>query len=219
MTNPISGFNYEHAGHSCAHPYLLPVVRSQLAGFFASNTNKEKRIFDLGCGNGSVAAALAAEGYDVCGVDPSVEGIAQAEAAYPRLRLRIGSAYDNLAAQYGRFPAVISLEVIEHVYAPRDFARTLYDLVEPGGMVLVSTPYHGYLKNLVMAATGRLDNHFTALWDHGHIKFWSLRTLRALLLESGFEAVRFLRVGRVAPLAKSMLAIARKPGAATGARN
>lgn len=52
-----------------------------------------------------------------------------------------------------------------------------------------------------------MDAHFTALWDHGHIKFWSVRTLAVLLREAGFEEPRFRRVP---PLAKSMIAIAEK---------
>ena len=205
----ISGYRYEDDGHSCAHSYLLPTILSELAAFLA--TRADKRVFDLGCGNGSVADALAAEGYDLCGVDPSVEGIAQGQAAHPHLLLEEGSAYDDLVARYGTFPAVISLEVVEHVYAPRDYARTLFDLVEPDGIALVSTPYHGYWKNLALALTGRLDTHFTALWDHGHIKFWSVRTLGTLLREAGFYQMRFLRIGRVPALAKSMIAIVRKP--------
>lgn len=106
---------------------------------------------------------------------------------------------------------MISLEVVEHVYAPRDYARTLFDLVEPGGTAIVSTPYHGYLKNLALALTGRMDRHFTALWDHGHIKFWSIPTLTTLLTEAGFENIRFHRVGRIPALAKSMIAVAQKP--------
>ena len=111
----------------------------------------------------------------------------------------------------GRFPVVTSLEVAEHVYAPRHYAATLFDLLEPGGTAIVSTPYHGYWKNLAMALTGKLDAHFTALWDHGHIKFWSIRTLGELLREAGFVDIRFERVGRVPVLAKSMIAVARKP--------
>lgn len=76
---------------------------------------------------------------------------------------------------------------------------------------MVSTPYHGYWKNLALALTGRMDSHFTALWDHGHIKFWSKRTLDELLREAGFVEVEFLRLGRVPPLAKSMMALAKKP--------
>ena len=54
------------------------------------------------------------------------------------------------------------------------------------------------------------DAHWTALWDGGHIKFWSQATLKQLLNESGFSSVEFVNVGRIPCLAKSMVAIARK---------
>lgn len=169
-------------------------------------------VFDLGCGNGALAAHLTDQGFSVSGVDPSASGIALANEAHPSLRLETGTCYEDLGGRFGTFPLVVSLEVVEHVYDPRHFARTLFDLFEPGGTALVSTPYHGYLKNLALAASGKLDTHFTALWDGGHIKFFSIRTLGILLREAGFEPVQFKRVGRIPPLAKSMLAIARRPG-------
>ena len=55
-----------------------------------------------------------------------------------------------------------------------------------------------------------MDAHFTALWGHGHIKFWSVKTLGELLREAGFIDIPFERVGRVPPLAMAMIAIARK---------
>jgi len=62
-----------------------------------------------------------------------------------------------------------------------------------------------------MALSGKMDAHFTALWDHGHIKFWSIRTLSILLEEVGFRDLQFERVGRIPPLAKSMIAVAQRP--------
>jgi 2-polyprenyl-6-hydroxyphenyl methylase/3-demethylubiquinone-9 3-methyltransferase len=56
-----------------------------------------------------------------------------------------------------------------------------------------------------------MDKHLTALWTHGHIKFWSRDTLGQLLDEAGFENIRFHRVGRIPPLAKSVIAVAEKP--------
>ena len=205
----ISGYRYENAGQSQAHGYLLPTVLRMLdeGGSQAS----EKRMFELGCGNGSVAIEITRRGWDVTGVDPSAEGIAQARQGNPDLKLNRGSAYDDLADQYGQFPVVLSLEVVEHVYAPRHYARTLFDLTAGGGWAIVSTPYHGYWKNLALALSGKMDAHYTALWDHGHIKFWSMATLSELLREVGFTDIRFERVGRISALAKSMIAIARKP--------
>ena len=198
-------FAWSDSANTHAHGHLMPVVTQLLA------REQPSRVFDLGCGNGSVCANLRALGYDITGVDPSVEGIARARAAHPDLNVHVGSAYEPLAATYGQFPAVVSLEVVEHVYSPRLYAAALFDLVEPGGLAIVSTPYHGYWKNLALAITGRMDAHFTVLWDHGHIKFWSMKTLAALLAEAGFGAPEWFRVGRVGPLAHSMVAAVRKP--------
>lgn len=203
----ISGYRWDSAELNQSHDYLLPALLDELSRLGSSS----KRVFELGCGNGSVANVMAAQGWDVTGVDPSSEGITQANARYPSLRLEQGSAYDDLVARYGWFPVVTSLEVVEHVYAPRHYASTLFSLLESGGTAIISTPYHGYWKNLAMAVTGTMDAHFTALWDHGHIKFWSIKTLTQLLQEAGFVDIRFRRVGRIQPLAKSMVAIARKP--------
>jgi len=210
----ISGYRYAHAGLNESHDVLLPAVVRLLDDMQRTGIDGGqggRRLFELGCGNGSVANALAQRGWEVTGVDPSEQGIAQAQSVYPHLRLERGSAYDDLAARYGRFPVVVSLEVVEHVYTPRVYARTVFDLLESKGVAILSTPYHGYWKNLALAVTGRMDAHFTALWDHGHIKFWSTKTLRELLREAGFVDIRFERVGRVPPLAKAMIAIARKP--------
>jgi 2-polyprenyl-3-methyl-5-hydroxy-6-metoxy-1,4-benzoquinol methylase len=204
----ISGYAYEDGDLNPSHDYLVPSLLEILGSL--DIVKNQKRIFELGCGNGAVAEVLTRYGYQLTGVDVSVQGVEQAQRRHPHLSLQLGSAYDRLADTYGRFPVVISLEVVEHLYDPRAFARTLFNLVEPSGTAIVSTPYHGYWKNLVMALTGRLDHHFTALWDHGHIKFWSMATLRQLLQEAGFRSITFRRVGRVPALAKSMIAIATK---------
>ena len=83
-------------------------------------------------------------------------------------------------------------------------------MLEEGGVAIISAPYHGYVKNLALALTGNLDGHFAALQEHGHIKFWSVKTMRTLLAESSFREIRFRMAGRIPLLAKSMIAIARR---------
>lgn len=189
---------------NASHGVLLPAIEAEVRRLQPS------RIFDMGCGNGSVANHLS-QYCPVDGVDLSESALRNAQVAYPHLRLELRSVYDDLSAEFGAYPFVLSLEVVEHLYDPRRYAANLFKLVEPGGVAMISTPYHGYIKNVVMAVTGKLDAHFTALWDGGHIKFWSIRTLSALLAEAGFGDIRFARVGRIPSLAKSMIATVRRP--------
>jgi 2-polyprenyl-6-hydroxyphenyl methylase/3-demethylubiquinone-9 3-methyltransferase len=198
-------YRYADEGAAHTHRYLWGPVGKVL------EHGAERKVFDLGCGNGAFARHLKSLGFEVTGVDPSEEGIIQARSADPALRLETGNAYEPLAERYGTFPWVTSLEVVEHVYYPRKFARCVADLLQPGGRAIVSTPYHGYLKNLALAVTGKMDAHFTALWDHGHIKFWSVETLDRLFAEVGLVREDVLRVGRIPLLAKSMILVFRKP--------
>ncbi len=103
------------------------------------------------------------------------------------------------------------MEVVEHVYDPKAFAAGIVKLLKPGGRLLLTTPYHGYLKNLAIALAGRFDRHVAPLWNGGHIKFWSRTTLSQLLMDSGLIDVRFEGVGRVPYFWKSMVLTARKP--------
>jgi 2-polyprenyl-6-hydroxyphenyl methylase/3-demethylubiquinone-9 3-methyltransferase len=202
----IGEYTDYHAGLDVSHGYLLPTVLGALG-----TPRPGERLFDLGCGNGAVAEQLQLRGFDVTGVDPSERAIALAREHRPTVRLHRASAYDDLAGRFGQFDKLVSLEVVEHVYAPRVYAKTAFDLVKPGGVAVFTTPYHGYLKNLAIALAAGFDAHVTALWDHGHIKFWSVRTLGILLMEAGFVDLQWRRAGRVPAFAKSMIAIARKP--------
>lgn len=203
-------YRYHDTCPTFANAYLWPVLQRFLTRRFAASRN-DLRAFDLGCGSGATSNFLHELGFDVVGIDLSESGIALARSAFPNCRFDVASAYDDLASFYGHFDVVVSLEVVEHVYDPRKYAGRVFELLKPGAPCIISTPYHGYLKNVALAVSGKLDKHFTALWDGGHIKFWSIDTLGQLLTEAGFRDVQFERVGRIAPLAKSMIATATRP--------
>lgn len=207
---PSNTVNAAVYGHSSDQPESEGYLRPFLLRLLRQVAPPTQRLFEIGAGVGWTAAHLTEAGYEVVGVEPSVDGVALAHHNAPKARIEQGSAYDDLVGKYGKFPCVFALEVIEHLYAPRTFARTAYNLLEDGGHLIISTPFHGYWKNLLLAATGKMDDHFTALWDHGHIKFWSRKTLGQLLEEAGFRNIRFAYAGRFYPLSKSMFAYAER---------
>lgn len=102
--------------------------------------------------------------------------------------------------------------MVEHLYAPHELGSFCFRALKPGGTLLISTPYHGYLKNLALALLNKWDHHHTVDWHGGHIKFWSRRTLTQMLEGAGFTVTGFVGVGRIPLLWKSMILVARKPG-------
>lgn len=171
-----------------------------------------RSICDLGCGNGHISGRLAALGYQVTGVDASRSGVQVARRAYPQanfIEALIDRDLDKSIPQVG-FDLVISSDVIEHLYRPSLLLEAANSLLKPGGQILIGTPYHGYLKNLVIAATGMMDAHFSALHDGGHIKFFSVKTLSQLMIGRGFTDLSFSFYGRAPWLWKNMICHARK---------
>lgn len=181
--------------------YLRDAVLSML------DKNRNMCILDLGCGNGHLANFLIDQGYNVYGTDASVQGIAIARQKRPDRffvqDLSSGELPGELVGQ--RFDTIISTEVIEHLYDPRlfiDFCRRV--LAEQKGELIISTPYHGYLKNLLLSLFNKWDTHMDPLWDGGHIKMWSRKSLARILNQYGFEVERFIGCGRVPLLWMSM---------------
>jgi 2-polyprenyl-3-methyl-5-hydroxy-6-metoxy-1,4-benzoquinol methylase len=196
-------YGWNNAELDISHSYLLPAIV-----LFLKN-DRSKTILDIGCGNGAIANYLINDGFNVYGIDASVTGIEQANKINKGHFFVQDLSSDNIPSELNaiQFDTIISTEVIEHVYSPQQYIEYCKRVLKNSktGTLIISTPYHGYLKNLVMALTNNFDKHFTALWEGGHIKFWSRKTLTNLLLKNGLNNSQFKGVGRVPYIWKSMI--------------
>lgn len=173
----------------------------------AARKANAQSILDVGCGNGTLVADLARAGFSVAGMDGDEGGIEIARRKYPDLSFEVGRFENTPDRQYD---FVVSTEVVEHLYSPQQLIRYCFDALEPQGTLVISTPYHGYLKNAAVALSGKWDHHHHPLRDGGHVKFFSRDTLTELLEDGGFVVKDFTGVGRLPLLWKSMILTAKK---------
>ncbi len=167
------------------------------------------QICDVGCGNGSLSNFIAQQGYAVTGMEESPSGVEIAQQHFPDCQFIQGSIYSPPQSILDHsFDVVISIEVIEHLFYPKELPRLAKRCLKPDGRLIVTTPYNGYLKNLALALVGGMDRHHTALWDGGHIKFFSVNTLSQLLAAEGYTDLQFKFAGRAPYLWKSMFCAA-----------
>jgi 2-polyprenyl-3-methyl-5-hydroxy-6-metoxy-1,4-benzoquinol methylase len=197
---------WEHEGPREIHSYLTQPIVTELSAAGAHS------VLELGCGNGWFSAGLHNCGFDVTGVDQSESGLRLATRRYPELNFqRQDVMHDLHPSLVGRFDAVVSIDLIDHLPLPRRLVQAALLALKPGGLLIVTSAYHGYVKNLALALTGKLDSHLDPLRDHGRVKFFSRASLLALLGEFGLSNVRFQSVGSFPLLARAMLASASAP--------
>lgn len=199
----LGDYEFTNEGPSHTFSYLREALLTML--------NKNSCILDLGCGNGHLVNYLNSIGYDAYGIDASATGIAIARKTnQDRFFLQdISSGKLPHELQEINFNSIVCTEVIEHLYDPEEFIRLCKSTLPKGGELIISTPYHGYLKNLVLSISNKWDKHWMARHYGGHIKFWSRKTLTRLLTENGFMVTDFKGCGRLPLFWKSMVIKAR----------
>jgi len=171
-----------------------------------------QRVIDIGAGNGMLCGQMLNEGFDVVGVEYDQKGVDIARESYRTIPFYNYGVQDDpkqLLNAEKPFDVAVSTEVVEHLFSPHLLPKYAKGVLKDGGFLIITTPYHGYLKNLALSVLDKWDLHHSPLWHGGHIKFWSRKTLTQLLQMNGFFVVGFYGVGRVPFLWKSMILVAR----------
>lgn len=156
------------------------------------------RALDLGCGDGSFMAAIAAAGAHPVGAEVAEAALARARERHPELDFRLVPIDGPLPFEDASFELVWASEVIEHVADTARWLSEVRRVLKPGGRLLVTTPNHGRLR-LVLEGIERLA---PPLGDHLHL--YTGAALRLLLEEFGFGEVRVRSAGGP-PLLRRML--------------
>lgn len=207
MAPTVDDYGWEDGSPPCSCDYLTPVIVEMTKSLGA------RSILDLGCGNGALCRELANQGLEVAGLEPDAKGLELCRRSIPKgtfYHMDLGGDPEAILQDHPEgFDLIISTEVVEHLFAPRQLPNFAAKVLGKDGRLLITTPYHGYLKNLALSVLNKWDKHHTPLWDGGHIKFWSPSTLDSLMAERAFVREGFRGVGRLPLLWKSMLLVYR----------
>jgi 2-polyprenyl-6-hydroxyphenyl methylase/3-demethylubiquinone-9 3-methyltransferase len=154
-------------------------------------------ILEVGCGDASFTADLAGRSSRVTAIDISSGQIAENARRFPAIRFVQHDVSERFPFGDSAFEVLWCSELLEHLFDPVFALREMHRVLRPGGSLLVTVPYHGPLKNILIALF-KWDEHFAP--ENPHIRFYSKRTLARIVRAAGFESLRLKTCGMCAPL-------------------
>ncbi|MGA2165380.1 MAG: class I SAM-dependent methyltransferase [Solirubrobacteraceae bacterium] len=171
-----------------------PYMQARL-DFLLAHVPPGARVLDVGCGEAWFTAALAQAGREAVGIDVAEEPLRRARAREPGLDLRCVPAEGEWSSLGDvSFDAVWAGEVIEHVADTAGWLSQVRRVLRSGGALVLSAPAHALLTRLALGLSGRaFAAHFDPRSDH--LRFYTRRTLVALLQDFGFERIETRAVG------------------------
>lgn len=169
---------------------------------------QDSKILDAGCGDGYFTNCLTEKGYSAIGMDVSHNAIKTAREKHRDIDFICNPIDEKWPFENDSFDAIFSTEVIEHVFGIYEMFAEMNRSTRKGGIIILTTPYHGLIKNLLIVLFG-FDNHFNNI-EGGHIRFFTKNFLRKTLLHSGFSIIETKYIGRFRPVSKSIYVVAEK---------
>jgi 2-polyprenyl-3-methyl-5-hydroxy-6-metoxy-1,4-benzoquinol methylase len=177
--------------------------------FLLAGVPRGARVLDVGCGEGVFTAELSGAGAEVVGIDVAEEPLRRARARHPELDLRLVDGEAAWSLPDAEFDVVWAGEVIEHVADTARWLSEVRRVLRPHGTLLLTTPAHDRLGMLRLALSRReLEEQLDPRGEH--LRFYTKRTLEALLDDFGFEQIDAHLSGRPASRHRVLLARARR---------
>jgi 2-polyprenyl-3-methyl-5-hydroxy-6-metoxy-1,4-benzoquinol methylase len=125
-----------------------PLLLEHIARYYFSFPYIKGRILDIASGVGYGTQLIAKAHKDqideIIGVDIDKEAIAYAKHKYyhPLVKFEMGDAADpQLPKKLGQFDVILSFETLEHIENEEQFMKNIYQMLKPGGTLIISTPF------------------------------------------------------------------------------
>ena len=152
--------------------------------FYLPYLGNGKRLLEIGCGTGADLLWAHGNGWDVSGLEISEQAVDVARRQGLDVQC---STFENADLAAASFDCIIMSQVLEHLYSPRQALRRCYDLLRPGGQLLIAIPKFDSWGRFA------LGNYWRNLLFPIHLYHFSQSVLERMVSEAGFS-VREVRL-------------------------
>ena len=149
--------------------------RNKLIVSLVRKYSQNKLFWDIGGGNGFVSKGLQDEGQKVVLVEPGPAGAANARKR--NIEHIICATLEESGISPNTIEAAGLFDVVEHIENDEMFLKSIANSMAHGGLLCIAVPVYRFLWSN--------DDDYA-----GHYRRYTLKSLRDVLQNSGFEPVR-----------------------------
>ena len=176
--------------YSVVYLDFIKAIDSQLEK--AGQTLQGKKVLDIGCFTGDLLCLMQQRGADVYGLELQPEAVELANEVLPG-RVYRADVYGNTFPQLP-FDIITFTGLIEHLVDPIKLVKRVYELLNPGGLILLQTPNSGSLPALL------LQKYWPPYAPVEHIHLFSEKSIRITLGKNGFRDIVYKRHWKKLPI-------------------
>lgn len=168
-------------------PYAVKHSLYSVHSYAARLVGRDRRVLQVGCGDGAFGSELVRAGNHVTGVDPHRK--VPLDAGYSNVvqaDLENGLG-DGIANGRARFDRILLVDVLEHLRNPSKLLTDCKAVLDLRGKVIVSVPNAVNFTVRLMVLFGRFEYSDRGILDWSHLRFFTSRTICTLLERHGYR--------------------------------
>lgn len=145
-----------------------------------------KKILDVGCGNGHFGKEFINNGNSVFGVDISEKSVEVAKKYLSDAKCT-DIQQDRLPYEDNFFDVIIMGEIIEHLLEPKKALLEIKRVLKNDGFIVITTPNFLVFSNRIRILFGNFEYTETGFLDKSHVHFFHIDSFKKIINELEME--------------------------------
>ena len=148
---------------------------------YSRTLKSEANVLEIGCGGAILLKELMEHGFNVVGIDPSPTAFRAAR----KYGFKLIQSFFRANDFSNKFDLIFHSDVLEHAFDPHEFIAEQRAILNKNGIIVISVP----------DATESLTYGDISMAMHQHLQYFSIDSLKNLMIESGFEILEIRPAG------------------------
>ena len=166
------------------------------------SVREQSKVLDVGCAEGYLSKIIASKECEVVGIELDKEAGQKAGKYCKEVVIGNIESIELNKEYYNYFDFVILADVLEHLQDPLQILIKFKKYLKDDGFIIISVPNIANWSIRFKLLTGNFDYENQGILDEEHLRFFTEKTVKKLIIDAGLEIFKFnLTVGDLNRLA------------------